>query len=158
MADMKYNGEIKWDNEKLYKADRLEVLPESNPSNHMALADHHAVLHNKYVEMGKNPSKHADEVNSYYRAFIPDHKDMDDFQLKHDIHMHALGHEDTAIKNYQMAGLDRKAAYERLKSQVNHATPLNAKAPFSDDQLHRAWNHKHADQRAPGGIGYDQTK
>lgn len=158
MADMKYGDGIQWNEEALYKAETAISPEESNKEAHMALADHHAKLHNKYREMSKDPTKHAEEVNSYYRSFAPDHKDMSHFNLSHDIHMQGLRHEDLAIKHYGMSGLDRMQAYERLKSQVDHSIPLSARAPFDDDRLHRAWNLKNQGQKAPSGLGFDWTK
>lgn len=152
MADLKCSG-IEWDHEVLYKSESdIPSTDESQPEHHMALADHHAKLHNKYRKMSESPSTHADEINSYYRSFHPEHKDLHEFNLRHDISMHSLGHEDVALKHYQMAGLTRPQAYERMKSQVDHSMPLGAKAPFSEDRLSRAWNLKNKDKAMPRGL------
>ena len=153
MADQKYGGDITWDTDKLYKSEEVESTPEK----HMTLANHHAKLANKYAHMGANPEAHASEVNAYYKSFVPEHKDMTDFQLKHDINMSHLSHKDVALKHYMMAGLDRNTAFSKLSQQVDHNMALTSKAPHSDSELHLAWNRKNKDKKAPSGLGYDFT-
>lgn len=158
MADVKYGNGVEWHEEALYKGEENLSPDESHTDAHMALADHHSKLHNKYRELSKDPAKHAEEINSYYRSFVPDHKDMTHFNLSHDINMQGLRHEDLAIKHYGMAGLDRMQAYERLRSQHDTSLPLTARAPFDDDRLHRAWNLKNQGKKTPAGLGFDYTK
>ena len=107
MADLKTSNGITW-NEKLYKSyDEEENLKkselDSTPEKHIALADHHAKLANKYAHIKANPEVHAKDVNDYYRSFNPKHQDMTPFQLAHDVSMHHLIHKDIALKHYQMA-------------------------------------------------------
>ena len=156
MADMKVGG-IDWDQEALYKME-MPNPDDSTPENHAALADHHAKLYNKYRKMAMNPTAHAEEHNSYYRSFRPDHKDMHPANVHHDMNMHALWNQDVALKHYQMAGLTRPQAVERMNQQDDPSYPLTTAAPHNDDYLHRAWNLKNRGKSAPHGLGYDFTK
>lgn len=153
IADMKCPG-VEWDQEKLYKSD---TSVDSTHEKHIALADHHAKLANKYNHMASHPEQYADEVNSYYKSFNPKHESFTPFQLKHDMHMHHLGHQDVAMIHYAAAGLQRPEAFKRLSEQVDHNIALNSKAPHNESELRLAWQRKNPHKKLPG-IGFDYTK
>lgn len=103
----------------------------SVPAHHMELASWHSKLAGTYL---KHPETAPSKENK----------------------LDALYHSDQAMKHYQMAGLDRKAASEQHQANMNKphdpSQPI-PQVPHHGQALQMAWIRKH-NRHVPEGMGF----
>jgi hypothetical protein len=106
---------------------------ESNPQNHYDLAAFHSKLAGHHNAQQVHPG---------------------DSNAKMDRDMRILHASDTALRHYQMAGLNHKQAHEEHKKQMNYhkELPADFSAPFQDNALELAWSRSNPGKRPPVGL------
>jgi len=119
---------IDWNTESnLFKSEMPRPSSGSSPKNHYDLAAFH--------------SKMAGKIQS---QLDPHSSDLSD-------KMRVLGHSDTALKHYQMAGMDAKSArIEHDKNSKYHKELESTQAPHDHKALEHEWKIKNPSTNIKG--------
>lgn len=169
----------------LFKSEDMQLQKadddsNSHPQKHYDLASYHskmagkfhnqlpALKHNESVASSERQHMHNELSSAGVKDFsqlppevkgkwdMANKKNSDASNAAHDANMRILYHTDSALKHYQMSGMDHKQSLNEHKKHMalHHEISDTAQPPVKDQSgLERSWNLKNSGQRPPKGLG-----